>query len=202
VANLLPFQILQPWVDAAFKKRGIDPKEFWRDAGLPGFRFPDPNGQRFSNGAPPPAPQVLEGTPDHPGPGVPPGSPCSYTPPADGIPTPADPLPCAGLTQGPFGGNPYGANYGPPGVVSSAPNPKAPPSAPGVPAAAIPGQPPPGAPGVPVPLPSGLPGGRTVPVGPLPGPQQAAGSQGSSPSPVSGNPLLAPSLAPPDTGGG
>jgi phospholipid/cholesterol/gamma-HCH transport system substrate-binding protein len=202
VANLLPYQILQPWVDAAFKKRGIDPKEFWRDAGLPGFRFPDPNGQRFPNGAPPPAPRVLEGTPEHPGPGVPPGSPCSYTPPAGGIPTPADPLPCAGLTQGPFGGNPYGANYGPPDVVSSAPNPKAPPSAPGVPAAGIPGQPPPGAPGVPVPLPPGLPGGRTVPVGPLPGPQQATGSQGSSPSPVPGNRLLAPSLAPPDTGGG
>src|SRR6201987_4400079 len=71
VANLLPYQILQPWVDAAFKKRGIDPKEFWRDAGLPGFRFPEPNGQRFPNGAPPPAPRVLEGTPEHPGPGVP-----------------------------------------------------------------------------------------------------------------------------------
>ena len=78
--NLLPYQIIQPWVDAAFKKRGIDPENFWRSAGLPEFRWPDPNGTRFPNGAPPPAPPVLEGTPEHPGPAVPPGSPCSYTP--------------------------------------------------------------------------------------------------------------------------
>ena len=58
LANLLPYQILQPFVDAAFKKRGIDPEEFWRNAGLPAFRFPDPNGQRFDNGAPAPAPTV------------------------------------------------------------------------------------------------------------------------------------------------
>ena len=67
IINLLPYWILQPWVDAAFKKRGIDPEEFWRGAGLPAFRFPDPNGTRLPNGAPPPAPPVLEGTPDHPG---------------------------------------------------------------------------------------------------------------------------------------
>ncbi|WP_231112200.1 virulence factor Mce family protein, partial [Mycobacterium avium] len=76
--NLALYQISQPWVDAAFKKRGIDPEDFWRSAGLPAYRFPDPNGTRFPNGAPPPAPPVLEGTPDHPGPAVPPGSPCSY----------------------------------------------------------------------------------------------------------------------------
>ena len=73
LANLLPYWILQPWVDAAFKKRGIDPEDFWRSAGLPAFKFPDPNGTRFPNGAPPPAPPVLEGTPDHPGPAVAPG---------------------------------------------------------------------------------------------------------------------------------
>ena len=56
VVNLLPYWILQPFVDAAFKKRGIDPEEFWRNAGLPAFRFPDPNGERLPNGAPPPAP--------------------------------------------------------------------------------------------------------------------------------------------------
>ena len=78
--NLALYQIIQPWVDAAFKKRGIDPENFWRSAGLPEFRWPDPNGTRFPNGAPPPAPPVLEGTPEHPGPAVPPGSPCSYTP--------------------------------------------------------------------------------------------------------------------------
>src|ERR1700730_10932781 len=70
IGNLLPYWILQPWVDAAFKKRGIDPEDFWRSAGLPAFKFPDPNGTRLPNGAPPPAPPVLEGTPDHPGPAV------------------------------------------------------------------------------------------------------------------------------------
>ena len=35
VANLLPYQILQPWVDAAFKKRGIDPSSF---GAVPGCR--------------------------------------------------------------------------------------------------------------------------------------------------------------------
>ena len=58
--NLIPGQILQPFVDAAFKKRGIDPENFWRSAGLPAYRFPDPNGTRFPNGAPPPGPPVLE----------------------------------------------------------------------------------------------------------------------------------------------
>ena len=69
LVNLLPGQILQPFVDSAFKKRGIDPEKFWGDAGLPAYRFPDPNAQRFPNGAPAPGPTVLEGTPDHPGPG-------------------------------------------------------------------------------------------------------------------------------------
>ena len=105
IGNLLPYQIMQPWVDAAFKKRGIDPENFWRSAGLPAFRYPDPNGTRFSNGAPPPAPPVLEGTPDHPGPAVAPGTPCSYAPPAEMSPRPGNPMPCAGIdqSQGPFG---------------------------------------------------------------------------------------------------
>src|SRR6478752_303749 len=150
LVNLLPGQAVQPFIDAAFKKRGIDPEQFWRNAGLPAFQFPDPNGQRLPNGAPPPAPTVLEGTPDHPGPAVPPGSPCSYTPPADGIPSPANPLPCAGLTVGPYGDNPYGANYAPPeGVLTSPPNPDAPPPAPGLPIAGEPGAPVPTVPGVP-----------------------------------------------------
>ena len=62
LVNLLPPWLLQPFVDAAFKKRGIDPEEFWRNAGLPAWRFPDPNGTRFPNGAPAPGPEVLEGT--------------------------------------------------------------------------------------------------------------------------------------------
>jgi phospholipid/cholesterol/gamma-HCH transport system substrate-binding protein len=165
LVNLLPYQILQPFVDAAFKKRGIDPEKFWGDAGLPSYQFPDPNGQRFANGAPAPAPTVLEGTPDHPGPAVLHGSPCSYTPAvADGLPRPGDPLPCSHLTTGPFGGPEYPA----PDVVTSVPNPNGPGFTPGVPAAAIPGQMPPDMPGAPVPLPPAPPNARTVPVGPLP----------------------------------
>ena len=164
LVNLVPYQILQPFVDAAFKKRGIDPEKFWGDAGLPSYQFPDPNGQRFSNGAPAPAPAVLEGTPDHPGPAVLHGSPCSYTPPPDLLPRPGDPLPCSHLTVGPFGGPEYPA----PDVVTSAPNPNGPGFTPGVPAAAIPGEMPPDMPGAPVPLPPAPPNARTVPLGPLP----------------------------------
>jgi phospholipid/cholesterol/gamma-HCH transport system substrate-binding protein len=190
VVNLVPYQILQPWVDAAFKKRGIDPEEFWRNAGLPAFRFPDPNGQRQPNGAPPAAPTPLEGTPEHPGPAVGPGSPCSYTPPPDGIPTNANPLPCAGLTTGPFGGPGYPAAD----VPISAPNPAAGYS-PGVPSAAFPGEFSPSLQGVPAaPLAPGPPGARTVPVGPLPGP--ATDIPGYAPPP---NALIGP-IPPPGPG--
>ncbi|WP_084024423.1 virulence factor Mce family protein, partial [Mycobacterium avium] len=134
--NLALYQISQPWVDAAFKKRGIDPEDFWRSAGLPAYRFPDPNGTRFPNGAPPPAPPVLEGTPDHPGPAVPPGSPCSYTPAADGLPRPDNPLPCAGAVTGPFGGPGFPA---PVDVMTSPPNPAGLPPTPGIPIAGRPG---------------------------------------------------------------
>ena len=207
VVNLLPYQILQPWVDAAFKKRGIDPEEFWRNAGLPAFRFPDPNGQRQPNGAPPPAPTPLEGTPDHPGPAVGPGSPCSYTPPPDGIPTTGNPLPCAALSQGPFGG----PGYPPADVPISAPNPDAG-YRPGVPSAAFPGELSPAIQGVPAPpLAPGPPGARTVPVEPTPGP--ATDIPGIAPPP---NALIGPipppgpgpqvppvgDLAPVDQGGG
>ena len=163
LVNLLPYQILQPFVDAAFKKRGLDPENFWRSAGLPAFRWPDPNGTRFANGAPPPAPTPLEGTPDFPGPAVPPGSPCSYTPPADGIPTAGDPLPCSHLdqTQGPYGGFP---GFAPPNVATSAPNPNGPWYTPGITSAGVPGQTPPDLQGVPVPLPPAPPGARTEPV--------------------------------------
>ncbi|MBV8930345.1 MAG: MCE family protein [Mycobacteriaceae bacterium] len=168
LVNLLPYQILQPFVDAAFKKRGIDPENFWRGAGLPAFRWPDPNGTRFPNGAPPPPPTPLEGTPEHPGPAVPPGSPCSYTPPADGIPTAGNPLPCAGLTQGPYGPVPGG--YGTPDVATSLPNPNGPGYTPAMPIAGLPGQVPPQLQGVPVPLPPAPPGARTEPLGPAAGP--------------------------------
>src|SRR6202451_3151867 len=139
IGILVPYQILQPFVDAAFKKRGVDPEDFWRSAGLPAFRYPDPNGTRFSNGAPPPAPPVLEGTPDHPGPAVAPGSPCSYAPSPELLPRPGNPMPCAGVDQGqgPFGPNgPYPLL---PDVLSSPPNPNGLPPTPGIPIAGRPG---------------------------------------------------------------
>ena len=172
LVNLLPPWLLQPFVDSAFKKRGIDPEEFWRNAGLPSWRFPDPNGTRFPNGAPAPGPDVLEGTPANPGPAVVAGHPCSYTPAAETLPRPGDPLPCSHLSTGPFGPNPYsspsGEGYTLPDVLTSPPNPNGPGFTPGVPAAAIPGALPPDMPGAPAPLPPAPPGARTVPVGPLP----------------------------------
>ena len=38
IGNLLPYQILQPWVDAAFKKRGIDPEELLAQCGIAGVQ--------------------------------------------------------------------------------------------------------------------------------------------------------------------
>src|ERR1700729_244448 len=178
IGNLVPYQILQPWVDAAFKKRGIDPENFWRSAGLPAFKWPDPNGTRFANGAPPPAPPVLEGTPDHPGPAVTPGSPCSYAPPPEMSPRPGNPMPCAGVdqAQGPFG--PNGRYPAFPDVLSSRPNPIGLPPTPGGPDAGRPGAPAPDLPGAPVPLPpKAPPGARTeslLPPGPPPPPSTFA----------------------------
>ncbi|UMB70040.1 virulence factor Mce family protein [Mycobacterium paraterrae] len=193
VTNLLPYWILQPWVDAAFKKRGIDPEEFWRNAGLPAGKFPDPNGTRFPNGAPPPAPQLLEGTADHPGPAIPPGTPCSYTPPPELLPRPGNPMPCAGINQdaGPFGPN---GPYPNPNIASSPPNPNGLPPTPGIPIAGRPGQVQPDVPGTPVPIAPGPPGGRTEPLGPLPGP--APGNPAAAPPPP---PLNVPP-APPGPG--
>jgi phospholipid/cholesterol/gamma-HCH transport system substrate-binding protein len=189
LVNLLPYWILQPWVDAAFKKRGIDPQAFWGNAGLPSFRFPDPNGQRQANGAPPPAPTPLEGTPEHPGPAVIAGTPCSYAPDPNNLPTAANPMPCAGTDVGPFGNNPYGANYGgaAPDVVGAPPNPAAAVPAPGVPSAAFPGEYPSFVPGIPPPpFAPGPPGARTVPATPGPSdPYIAPGSlQGDGTSPL------------------
>ncbi len=207
VANLLPYQILQPWVDAAFKKRGIGPENFWRSAGLPAFRWPDPNGTRFPNGAPPPAPPVLEGTPDHPGPAVTPGSPCSYAPPPELSPRPGNPMPCAGVDQdqGPFGPNgPYPSL---PNVLSSPANPSGLPPSPGIPIAGRPGAPPPDVPGTPAPLPAKAPpGARTEPLGPAgPTPPLSTFAPGLPPGPPAppgpGPQLPAPFITPGGTGG-
>jgi phospholipid/cholesterol/gamma-HCH transport system substrate-binding protein len=207
IGNLLPYWILQPWVDAAFKKRGIDPEDFWRSAGLPAFRFPDPNGTRFPNGAPPPAPRVLEGTPDHPGPAVAPGSPCSYVPPPELLPRPGNPMPCAGVDQGqgPFGPNgPYPAL---PDVLSSPPKPNGLPPTPGVPDAGRPGMPAPDVPGTPVPLPPNAPPGARreglQPAGPTP--PLSTFAPGLPPGPTAppgpGPQLPAPFITPDGTGG-
>jgi phospholipid/cholesterol/gamma-HCH transport system substrate-binding protein len=211
--NLAPYQILQPWVDAAFKKRGIDPENFWRSAGLPEFRWPDPNGTRLPNGAPPPAPPVLEGTPDHPGPAVPPGSPCSYTPANpggnvtvgdEGLPRPWNPLPCAGATIGPFGGPGFPA---PVDVATSPPNPDGLPPTPGIPIAGRPGDPPPNVPGTPVPIPGQAPpGARTenlAPAGPTPPPSTFAPALPPGPAapPGPGIQLPAPFINPGGSGG-
>jgi len=198
LVNLVGGAIVQPFIDAAFKKRGIDPENFWRGAGLPAYQWPDPNGTRLPNGAPPPAPAPLEGTPEHPGPAVPPGSPCSYTPPADGIPSPQNPLPCAGLSVGPFGG----PNYGPPDVATSAPNPNGLPEAPGMPIAGVPGETPPSVPGTAVPLPPvAPPGARTEPIGPvagpLPPPVMPPPNLTGPPPPPGPGPQLPPAQTPP-----
>ncbi|HZC51189.1 MAG TPA: MCE family protein, partial [Mycobacterium sp.] len=211
--NLALYQIVQPWVDAAFKKRGIDPENFWRGAALPSFRWPDPNGTRFPNGAPPPAPPVLEGTPDHPGPAVGPGSPCSYSPANpggnitvgdEGLPRPWNPLPCAGAAIGPFGGPGFPA---PVDVETSPPNPEGLPPTPGMPIAGRPGDVPPNVPGTPVPLPpQAPPGARTenlAPAGPAPPPSTfAPGLPPGPPAPPGpGNQLPAPFINPGGAGG-
>lgn len=204
IHNLVPGQIIQPFIDAAFKKRGLSPEDFWRSAGLPAYRFPDPNGTRFPNGAPPPGPLVLEGTPEHPGPAVPPGSPCSYTPAADGIPSPANPLPCAGTNIGPFGGPGFPA---PLDVQVSPPNPNGVQDVPGIPIAGRPGEPAPAAPGTPVPLPPNAPpGARTEPLGPAgpvaPPSTFAPGLPPGPPAPPGpGNQLPAPFINPGGSGG-
>jgi phospholipid/cholesterol/gamma-HCH transport system substrate-binding protein len=211
--NIAPYQILQPFVDAAFKKRGIDPENFLRSAGLPEFRWPDPNGTRFPNGAPPPAPPVLEGTPDHPGPAVPPGSPCSYTPANpggnvtvgdEGLPRPWNPLPCLGTNIGPFGGPGFPA---PTDVLMSPPNPGGLPPTPGIPIAGRPGDPPPNVMGTPVPLPPQAPSGSRTenlePAGPTPPPSTfAPGLPPGPPAPPGpGDQLPAPFINPGGTGG-
>ena len=127
--------------------------------------------QRQPNGAPPPAPRVLEGTPDYPGPAVPPGSPCSYTPPADGIPTPGNPLPCASLSDRPLRRQPVRTELRPaPGCPDLAHRTRTPrrrrpvcrsrrePRSSRSRSCRV----------VPVPIGEGPPGARTLPLGPLP----------------------------------
>jgi phospholipid/cholesterol/gamma-HCH transport system substrate-binding protein len=84
--------------------------------------------------------------------------------------TPGNPMPCASVTDGPYGPVPGG--FPPPNIAVSAPVPDSATPNHGVPAAAIPGTMGPIAPGLPGPaLAPGQTGARTVPV---PGPTEAA----------------------------
>ena len=202
ITNLLPYRILQPWVDAAFKKRGIDPEEFWRSAGLPAFRLPDPNGTRFPNGAPPPAPPVLEGTP------IIRGRPWRRDRRAR---TPRHRQRCRGRatrcrvrvsikTEAPSGRCRAGFPA-PVDVLTSPPNPNGLPPTPGIPIAGRPGIPPPDVPGTPVPLPPNAPpGARTEPsgpAGPTPPPSTfAPGLPPGPPAPPGPGPQLRPASRP------
>ncbi len=159
VANLLPYQIMQPWVDAAFKKRGIDPEDFWRSAGLPEFRFPDPNGTRFPNGAPPPArrcwraPRSIRGRrsrPDHRAP---------TRRRRARLPRPGQPAALRGCRPiGPVRSAPDFPS--PLDVQTSPPKPDGLPPTPGIPIAGRPGETAPAVPGTPVPLPPSAPPGH------------------------------------------
>ena len=145
LVNLLPYQILQPFVDAAFKKRGIDPEKFWGDAGLPAWRFPDPNGaavrQRRSGAGTDGAGRHAGASRARRAEGL---TVLVHAAVADGLPRPGDPLPCAHLTHRSVR---RARRIGPPDVATSAPNAHGPGFTPGVPAAAIPGQMPPDMPG-------------------------------------------------------
>ncbi|APD84437.1 mammalian cell entry protein [Mycobacterium intracellulare subsp. chimaera] len=202
--NLALYQISQPWVDAAFKKRGIDPENFWRSAGLPAYRFPDPNGTRGRPCLRDRRARTRRRRTGCPAPTTRCGSPCSYTPAADGLPRPDNPLPCAGAVSGPFGGPGFPA---PVDVMTSPPNPAGLPPTPGINIAGRPGDPPPDVPGTPVPLPTQAPpGARTenlAPAGPVPPPSTfAPGLPPGPPAPPGpGNQLPAPFINPGGAGG-
>ena len=164
LVNLLPDQILQPFIDAAFKKRGIDPEKFWRDAGLPAFRFPDPNGHAV--------PQRRAGA-GAAAPGGHPGAPRARG--ARGLAV----LVHAAARRAATTRQPAAVRRSDDRSVRR-PSARTRPARRGRPrtrtrtvpgsrrvcrAAAIPGQMPPDMPGAPVPLPPAPPGARTVPVG-------------------------------------
>jgi phospholipid/cholesterol/gamma-HCH transport system substrate-binding protein len=121
------------------------------------------------------------------------------------LPRPGNPLPCAGLDLAPFGGS-FPA---PIDVATSPPNPNGLPPTPGIPIAGRPGQVQPDLPGTPVPIAPGPPGGRTEPLGPLPGPAPGNPAAAPPPPPMAlppappgpGNNLPAPFINPGGAGG-
>ena len=207
--NLALGQIVQPFIDAAFQRRGLDPENFWRGAALPAYRWPDPNGTRFPNGAPPPAPQCAGGHPGASRTGGPaPGRPAptrrrtpTATSPsgtrvcrARGIRCPARVRPSARSAAPP---SPRRSTFRfrrrtrtvcRPRRASRSPRP--------------PGAPPPNAPGTPVPLPDAPPGARREPVPPAPFSLPPAFPPGSpAPAPGPGPQLPAPFINPGGSGG-
>ena len=97
IFNIVPYQLLQPFVDAAFKKRGIDPENFWRGAGLPAFQWPDPNGSRIAERRAATGAAGAGGHPGAPGPGRPAGfAVLVYACGGRLCRRPGNPLPCAG----------------------------------------------------------------------------------------------------------
>jgi len=141
---------MQPFVDAAFKKRGLDPENFWRSAGcrIPVARTPQrhPFPQRRARAA-------AAGAGGHPGASGT-GRPAriavlvhsvesrcgKVTVGDEGLPRPWNPLPCAGATIGPFGGPFFPA---PTDVMTSPPNPNGLPAPAGIPICRAAGDPPP-----------------------------------------------------------
>ena len=190
-------------LDAVFKKRGIDPEDFWRSAGLPAFKFPDPNGTRFSNGAPPPAPPALEGTRIT-------GTGCGariavlVCAAARAVAAPRRPDAVRECRSRAGSLRAERAVSGVTGrrLVAAEPRRIAP--TPGIPIAGRPGQVQPDVPGAPVPIAPGPPGARTEPLGPLPGPAPANPAAAPPPAawppgppapPGPGNNLPAPASA-------
>ena len=138
---------------------------------------PIPNGTRFPNGAPPPAPMPFSrALRSIRVPAVVAGTPCSYTPAPERCP-PGDPLPCATCRRRPVRATTRTApNYdGRPEWWPVAAEPER--SAVSRRASRLrpfPGELPPDMPGAPVPLPPAPPGARTVPLAPQPGPRRTS----------------------------
>ena len=198
---LTPYWVMQPWVDAAFKKRGLDPGGVLAQRGAAGVPVPRP--QRH------PVPQRCAaagatGVGGHPGSsraGRPAGIALLVRPGRRrACRRPVNSAALRGMAGvGPFGDN--GRCPAPPDVLSSPPNPNGLPPTPGIPIAGRPGEPPPNVPGTPVPIAPGPPGARTEPLGPPgPVPPPSTFAPGLPPGPPAppgpGNQLPAPFIPP------
>ncbi len=117
VVNLLPYQILQPWVDAAFKS-GASTRRTSAQCGPAGIPLARPQRHLVpNNGGRAGGATGAEGTPKHPGPAVPPGTPCSTHRRRARCHGPDTPLPLRGATVGPFGGPDFPAPLRPAAAI-------------------------------------------------------------------------------------